>query len=29
MTDVAVSPLRRGMINDKSLRNLSPATQRS
>ena len=31
MTDVtaAVSPLRRRMIDDMSLRNLSPATQRS
>ncbi len=31
MTDAtaAVSPLRRRMINDMSLRNLSPATQRS
>lgn len=31
MTDAtaAVSPLRRRMIDDMSLRNLSPATQRS
>lgn len=31
MTDVTVtvSPLRRRMIDDMSLRNLSPATQRS
>ena len=28
-TSAAVSPLRRRMIDDMSLRNLSPATQRS
>ena len=28
-TTTAVSPLRRRMIDDMSLRNLSPATQRS